>query len=77
LAGTLVIYVLGITQLTNFFAANSGLELGTAFVRAVSAGVIPFLPGDALKIIGAILLSTRKQINDVRARITWGSGSRQ
>lgn len=76
-AGMLVIYALGVAQLTNFFAANSGLELETAFVRASSGGVIPFLPGDALKIIGAVLISTRKQINDVRARVTWGPGSRQ
>jgi len=74
-AGTLVIYIFGLVQLANFLASNSGLELQAAIVRAASVGIIPFLPGDVLKIIGASLISSRRQINDVRARITAGSGS--
>lgn len=51
LAGNLVIYGLGITRLA--IAARLSLA------KAVAVGVIPFLPGDALKMIAAASLAIR------------------
>jgi biotin transport system substrate-specific component len=45
-AGTLVIYVFGVSWLK--------MVTGMSVVKAVSLGMLPFLPGDALKIAAAI-----------------------
>jgi biotin transport system substrate-specific component len=55
-AGLLVIYAVGIAQLS--FVAKLPLE------KALAVGVLPFLPGDVLKIIAAamITLKTRDKV---------------
>jgi biotin transport system substrate-specific component len=50
-AGTLVVYVLGVLQLS--VVAHLSAE------KAIAAGALPFLPGDALKIVAAAVLSGR------------------
>ncbi len=49
--GTLVVYLLGVVQLS--LTARLSLE------KAIAVGAIPFLPGDALKIVAAAMLTTR------------------
>ncbi|MGB9792282.1 MAG: biotin transporter BioY [Thermacetogeniaceae bacterium] len=51
LAGNLVIYGLGITRLA--------LVARLSLAKAVAAGVIPFLPGDFLKMVAAAVIATR------------------
>jgi len=46
IAGSLIIYALGVSWLK--------IVLGISFHKAVQVGMIPFLPGDAAKIIAAI-----------------------
>ncbi len=50
-AGTVAIYVLGVLQLSNWLK----IDVGAALI----VGVLPFLPGDVLKIILATLISFR------------------
>ena len=61
-AGTAALYLLG----TAWFMAQTGKALGAA----LSLCVIPFLPGDAVKIIAAVLISrpVRKAVCPVRAQ---------
>ena len=49
--GLIIIYLLGVTQLS--FVANLTLK------KAITVGVLPFLIGDALKIILAILITLK------------------
>jgi len=46
--GTLVIYLFGVLQL--------GLFLGAGFKRAVLIGVLPFIPGDIIKLLTASVI---------------------
>lgn len=57
-AGTLVVYLLGVGQLS--------LVADLALDKAIAVGVLPFLPGDVLKIVAAAMLTTR-----MRERV-WG-----
>ena len=49
--GTIIIYLLGVTQLS--------LIAKLSFYKSISAGVLPFLIGDAVKIIAAALITLR------------------
>ena len=46
IAGTLIIYILGVSWLK--------IVLGISYAKSLQVGMIPFLPGDAAKIIAAI-----------------------
>ena len=46
IAGTIVIYLLGVSQLT--------FVLHTSWAKGFQLGALPFLPGDALKIVAAL-----------------------
>lgn len=50
-AGTAVIYTLGTVQLA--------LVAGLSPAKALSVGVLPFIPGDCLKIVAAALIALR------------------
>jgi biotin transport system substrate-specific component len=51
IAGTVVVYILGVVQLS--------VVAGLSMEKAVALGAVPFLAGDALKIVAAALLTTR------------------
>jgi biotin transport system substrate-specific component len=51
LAGTLIIYICGVTQLS--LVADLSLQ------KALSVGVLPFLPGDAIKIAAAAIVTVK------------------
>lgn len=51
LAGTLVIYICGLTQLS--------LVADLSVPKALSVGVLPFLPGDAIKITAAAVVTVK------------------
>ncbi len=49
LIGTVVIYLFGVPQLALVLSPTSGAALG--FDKALTLGVLPFLPGDAIKLL--------------------------
>lgn len=51
LIGTLIIYILGVTQLS--------LVTGIGIKKAIVVGMLPFLPGDILKIIAASFIASK------------------
>ncbi|TFB08956.1 biotin transporter BioY [Candidatus Atribacteria bacterium MT.SAG.1] len=51
LIGTLIIYILGVTQLS--------LVTGIGIKKAIVVGMLPFLPGDILKIIVASFIASK------------------
>jgi biotin transport system substrate-specific component len=51
LAGTAIIYICGITWL--MYSLNLG------FIPAILSGVLPFIPGDAIKIFAAFMIAKR------------------
>jgi biotin transport system substrate-specific component len=53
LAGTVCIYVLGGAYYAGWLGVACGVPLGLAVPRAVAEGVVPFLVGDAAKLVGA------------------------
>jgi biotin transport system substrate-specific component len=57
LSGTVIIYILGVTQLS--------LVTGIGFKKALVVGMFPFLPGDFLKILAAsfIAIKLKRLIN--------------
>lgn len=61
--GTLVIYALGVSQLT--IVADLDLE------KAIALGALPFLAGDLLKIVAAAVLSGR-----LKSAVRFSGGSR-
>ncbi len=54
LIGTLIIYIIGVTQLS--FVTGMGVK------RAVVVGMLPFLPGDILKIITASFIASKLKL---------------
>jgi len=54
LIGTLIIYIIGITQLS--------LVTGIGVKKALMVGMFPFLPGDILKIIAASFIASKLKI---------------
>jgi len=54
LSGTVIIYIIGITQLS--------LVTGIGIKRALLVGALPFLPGDILKIIAASFIAHKFKI---------------
>ena len=49
--GTIIIYIIGITQLS--------LVTGIGVKKAITVGMLPFLPGDILKIIAASFIARK------------------
>ena len=49
LIGTVIIYLVGVPQLAFVLSPTSGAALG--FDKALTLGVLPFLPGDAIKLL--------------------------
>lgn len=59
LSGMVIIYITGITQLS--------LVTGIGVKKAITVGMLPFLPGDILKIIAASFIASKlKLINQLR-----------
>lgn len=54
LLGTIVIYIIGISQLS--------LVTGMGLKRAIVVGMFPFLPGDILKIIAASFIANKLKL---------------
>ena len=54
LIGTIIIYIIGVTQLS--FVTGMGVK------RAVVVGMLPFLPGDILKIITASFIASKLKL---------------
>jgi len=51
LSGTVIIYIIGITQLS--------LVTGIGVKKAITVGMLPFLPGDILKIVAASFIASK------------------
>ena len=51
LIGTIILYIVGITQLS--------LVTGIGIKKAITVGMLPFLPGDILKIIAASFIASK------------------
>lgn len=51
LIGTIILYIIGITQLS--------LVTGIGIKKAIAVGMLPFLPGDILKIIAASFIASK------------------
>ena len=51
LIGTIIIYIIGVTQLS--------LITGIGIKKAITVGMLPFLPGDILKIIAASFIASK------------------
>ena len=49
--GTIILYIIGITQLS--------LVTGIGIKKAITVGMLPFLPGDILKIIAASFIASK------------------
>ena len=49
--GTMILYIIGITQLS--------LVTGIGIKKAITVGMLPFLPGDILKIIAASFIASK------------------
>ena len=49
--GTIILYIIGITQLS--------LITGIGIKKAIAVGMLPFLPGDILKIIAASFIASK------------------
>ena len=49
--GTIILYIVGITQLS--------LVTGIGIKKAITVGMLPFLPGDILKIIAASFIASK------------------
>ena len=57
--GTIILYIIGITQLS--------LVTGIGIKKAITVGMLPFLPGDILKIIAASFIASKlKLINQLK-----------
>ncbi len=57
--GTIILYIIGITQLS--------LVTGIGIKKAIAVGMLPFLPGDILKIIAASFIASKlKLINQLK-----------
>jgi len=57
--GTIILYIAGITQLS--------LVTGIGIKKAIAVGMLPFLPGDILKIIAASFIASKlKLINQLK-----------
>ncbi|GAI16703.1 unnamed protein product [marine sediment metagenome] len=54
LIGTLIIYIIGITQLS--LVTDMGIK------KALTVGMLPFLPGDILKIIAASFIASKLKL---------------
>jgi biotin transport system substrate-specific component len=51
LLGTAIVYAAGVSRLK--------FAIGTSWAKALAAGLLPFIPGDAAKIAVAVLLAGR------------------
>lgn len=51
LSGMVIIYIIGITQLS--------LVTGIGIKKAITVGMLPFLPGDVLKIVAASFIASK------------------
>lgn len=51
LTGTMIIYTIGVTQLS--------LVTGIGIKKAITVGMLPFLPGDILKVIAASFIASK------------------
>ncbi|GAG71762.1 unnamed protein product, partial [marine sediment metagenome] len=49
--GTIILYIIGITQLS--FVTGIGIK------KAITVGMLPFLPGDILKILAASFIASK------------------
>jgi len=49
--GTIILYIIGITQLS--------LVTGIGIKKAITVGMLPFLPGDILKVIAASFIASK------------------
>ncbi|MDP2945338.1 MAG: biotin transporter BioY [Atribacterota bacterium] len=54
LLGTVIIYIIGITQLS--------LVTGIGVKKAITVGMLPFVPGDILKIIAASFIASKLKL---------------
>ena len=54
LSGTVIIYIIGITQIS--------LVTGIGVKKAITVGMLPFLPGDILKIIAASFIANKLKL---------------
>jgi biotin transport system substrate-specific component len=54
LIGTIILYIIGITQLS--------LVTGIGIKKAIAVGMLPFLPGDTLKIIAASFIASKLKL---------------
>ncbi|OFW53306.1 MAG: BioY family transporter [Actinobacteria bacterium RBG_13_35_12] len=54
LLGTVIIYIIGITQIS--------LVTGIGVKKAITVGMLPFLPGDILKIIAASFIANKLKL---------------
>ena len=52
--GTIIIYIIGVTQLS--------LVTGIGTKKAIAVGMLPFLPGDILKIIAASFIASKLKL---------------
>ena len=52
--GTIILYIIGITQLS--------LVTGIGIKKAIAVGMLPFLPGDILKIIAASFIASKLKL---------------
>ncbi|GAI21252.1 unnamed protein product, partial [marine sediment metagenome] len=52
--GTIILYIIGITQLS--------LITGIGIKKAIVVGMLPFLPGDILKIIAASFIASKLKL---------------
>ena len=54
--GTIILYIIGITQLS--------LVTGIGIKKAIAVGMLPFLPGDILKIIAASFIASKLKLTN-------------
>ncbi|MFH1327960.1 MAG: biotin transporter BioY [Candidatus Bathyarchaeota archaeon] len=64
---TVIIYALGVVHL--HFVLNTFLGVNVTWLGAITLGVLPFLVGDALKILVASYICNSKQIKTMRTII--------
>ncbi len=69
MAAELIIYALGVPWLAGWIALARQVSSVEALSLAIQLGMLPFLPGDAVKAAVAIYVATRKNIQTIVERI--------
>lgn len=66
-----IIYLIGVPWLAYWLALQRNVGLSETVLTALTLGMLPFLPGDALKAAAAVYVATRRRVREIMLRASY------